>query len=87
MKIMTGMSLLMDAITDVHNLHSYVLLFLCLNKKNNHVVIPGQDQESDVHGLQDAYSIASICAVIEIRSLVQARDDAIEGMCEVGFTR
>ena len=51
MKIMTGMSLLMDAITDVHNLHSYVLLFLCLNKKNNHVVISGQDQESDVHGL------------------------------------
>ena len=51
MKIMTGRSLLMDAITDVHNLHSYVLLFLCLNKKNNHVVIPGQDQESNVHGL------------------------------------
>ena len=79
MKIMTGMSLLMDAITDVHNLHSYVLLFLCLNKKNNHVVISGQDQESDVHGLQDAYSIASICAVIWIRSLVLARDDAIWG--------
>ena len=28
-----------------------ILLFLCLNKKNNHVIIPGQDQESDVHGL------------------------------------
>ena len=69
----------MDAMTDVHNLHSYVLVFLCLKKKNNHVVIPGQDQESDVHGLQDVYSIASICAVIEIRSLVLARDDAVEG--------
>ena len=46
---MTGRSLLMDALTDVHNLHSYVLVFLCLKKKNNHVVIPGQDQESDDH--------------------------------------
>ena len=41
----------MDAMTDVHNLHSYVFLFLCLNKKNNHVVIPSQGQESNVHGL------------------------------------
>ena len=49
----------MDAMTDVHNLHSYVLLFLCL-----------------------LFIVAKCscwhCSVIEIRSLVLARDDAVE---------
>ena len=35
-----GGSLLMYAQTNEHHLHSYVLLFLCLNKKNYHVMLP-----------------------------------------------
>ena len=54
----------MDAMTDVHNLHSYVLLFLCL-----------------------LFIVAKCscwhCSVIEIRSLVLARDDDIGSMCTV----
>ena len=34
----------MDAMTDVHNLHSYVLLFLCLNKCG---ILPGMNKISD----------------------------------------
>ena len=54
----------MDAMTDVHNLHSYVLLFLCL-----------------------LFIVAKCscwhCSVIEIRSLVLARDDGSLAFCYI----
>ena len=79
-------SLLMYAQTNEHHLHSYVLLFLCLNKKNYHVVLPCRHSWPGP-GIWYPWTAGCVlnysrhCAVIWIRSLVLARDDAVGELC------
>ena len=70
-------SLLMHAQTNGHHLHSYVLLFLCLNKKNYHVVIPDRIRNLIFKNCRMRYFITDIYAYVKIKCLVLVNNDII----------